>query len=60
MNLRILFFILLSFIFSVEIVQAQLHIVKDNLGCTYGLKNKDGNWVIEIRNIMYYLTLSKT
>lgn len=47
MKLRIFFFLFLSFIFASEIVQAQLHVVKDNLGCTYGLKNNDGKWVIE-------------
>jgi hypothetical protein len=43
---RILIFIVLSI--SALFSQAQgLHIVKDNINCTYGIKDADGNWVVE-------------
>lgn len=42
----------LLLIFSIVLLtssaEAQtLHIVKDNVNCSYGLKDKDGNWVID-------------
>lgn len=46
--LLILSFLLLTFLCKAQ----ELHIVKDNLNCTYGIKDKSGNWVIEPNYIL--------
>lgn len=43
----------LSFLLLALFSNAQeLHIVKDNINCSYGIKDKSGNWVIEPKYIL--------
>lgn len=60
------FIICLIFYLSTFRVTSQLTIVKDNLGCGYGLMNTAGKWVIqpdytliESFGVSYFLTLSE-
>jgi hypothetical protein len=60
------FIICLIFFLSTFWVTSQLTIVKDNLGCGYGLMNTEGKWVVQPNYTLiesfdgsYFLTLNE-
>lgn len=43
---RVILFLFVSFSLQCALAQ-NLRVVKDNVNCTYGIKDRDGNWVVE-------------
>ncbi len=45
-------FLILLFLFSINLSFSQYQVVKDNLNCTYGLKDSEGKWALEPEYIL--------